>query len=140
GTGYAKFFGEDELSIEHLIHPISRFFVPIFFVHMGLQVEVRAFADVSVLVLGLSLTVVAVLGKHACGLAIFGEKAKGIKRSVVGIGMIPRGEVGLIFAVIGAGLTLDGNPVIDKPLYAAIVLMVFLTTLVTPPALKWALR
>ena len=50
--------------------------------------------------------------------------------------MIPRGEVGLIFAGIGAKLMLDGSPVIDDNLYAAIIMMVLLTTLVTPPLLK----
>jgi Kef-type K+ transport system membrane component KefB len=54
--------------------------------------------------------------------------------------MIPRGEVGLIFANVGAGLVLNGAPVIDASTFSAIVVMVVVTTMVTPPALKWSLR
>jgi Kef-type K+ transport system membrane component KefB len=54
--------------------------------------------------------------------------------------MIPRGEVGLIFASVGAGLTLDGVPIIGPSNFSAVVLMVIVTTLVTPPALKWSLE
>ena len=53
--------------------------------------------------------------------------------------MIPRGEVGLIFANIGLGLTIAGAPVIDRRTYSAVVIMVIVTTLVTPPALRWSL-
>jgi Kef-type K+ transport system membrane component KefB len=54
--------------------------------------------------------------------------------------MIPRGEVGLIFAAIGQGLVSAAKPVIDPPVYSAIVVMVMVTTLVTPPLLSWSLR
>ena len=54
--------------------------------------------------------------------------------------MIPRGEVGLIFASIGVGLTLAGERIVTPPLYAAVVLMVIATTLMTPPALQWSFR
>jgi Kef-type K+ transport system membrane component KefB len=63
----------------------------------------------------------------------------GVNRLAVGIGMIPRGEVGLIFAGVGARIMLDGVPLISPPAFAAVVLMVIVTTLVTPPALKWSL-
>jgi Kef-type K+ transport system membrane component KefB len=53
--------------------------------------------------------------------------------------MIPRGEVGLIFANVGSGLTLHGVPIIDHASFSAIVAMVVVTTMVTPPALKWSL-
>lgn len=53
--------------------------------------------------------------------------------------MVPRGEVGLVFAKVGLGLTLAGEPVIDAATYGAVVVMVMLTTLVTPPALRWSL-
>jgi Kef-type K+ transport system membrane component KefB len=53
--------------------------------------------------------------------------------------MIPRGEVGLIFANIGLGLAINGVPVIDRGIYSAVVIMVMLTTLVTPPLLQWSL-
>ena len=66
---------------------------------------------------------------------------KGIVRLSINIGMIPRGEVGLIFAAVGAALRLpDGTPVIDARTNAAVVVMVFATTLITPPVLSWSLR
>ena len=135
GHGYAKFYGQEE-TIETLIFPISKFFVPIFFVHMGMGVNLAAFSSYSVILLGLTLSFVAILGKQACALGIFGKKNQGLSKILIGIGMIPRGEVGLIFAGIGAKLMLDGSPVIDDNLYAAIIMMVLLTTLVTPPLLK----
>ena len=63
---------------------------------------------------------------------------RGVDRLVVGIGMIPRGEVGLIFANIGLGLSVNGERVIEGATFSAVVLMVIVTTVVTPPALKWA--
>ncbi|MFK7825351.1 MAG: cation:proton antiporter [Oligoflexales bacterium] len=140
GTGFAKFFGSNEPSIEHLILPISKFFVPIFFVHMGMQVDLTTFMDPQVIALGLALTAVAILGKQACGLGIYGKSNQAINRIMIGIGMVPRGEVGLIFAVIGASLTINNEPVVDTALYSAIVLMVMLTTMITPPGIKWTLK
>ena len=61
-------------------------------------------------------------------------------RLAVGLGMIPRGEVGLIFASIGATLTIRGTPIVDGVMFSAIVVMVALTTLMTPPLLVWRLR
>lgn len=138
GSGFSKFF-EGEKSIEDLIHPLSKFFVPIFFVHTGMQVHLETLQDPKVLALGLCLTFVGILGKQACSLGIFG-KDKSINKLAIGIGMIPRGEVGLIFAMIGSKLWIDGSPVISSNIYSSIIIMVLLTTLVTPPALKWSLE
>ena len=140
GTGFSKYFDNDGESIEHLLHPISKFFVPIFFVHMGMQVDLTTFIDPVIIACGLSLTLMAILGKQACGFGVFGRKNLGVNRTMIGIGMIPRGEVGLIFAAIGASLHINGETVIDTSLYSSIVLMVMLTTMVTPPGLKWCLR
>jgi Kef-type K+ transport system membrane component KefB len=63
---------------------------------------------------------------------------KGIDRLSVGIGMIPRGEVGLIFANIGVTLMVSGRPVVDESVFSAVVVMVITTTVITPPALKWS--
>ena len=60
-------------------------------------------------------------------------------RRSIGSGMIPRGEVGLIFANLGLGMSIGGVPVVDQGLFATIVLMVLVTTVITPPALKWSL-
>jgi Kef-type K+ transport system membrane component KefB len=118
----------EDITIEHLIRPISTFLVPIFFVMMGIQVRLETFADLSVLGMAAGLTVAAVIGKQICGLGVLG---RGMDRVTVGVGMIPRGEVGLIFASIGRSLR-----IIDDGIFSAIVIMVMTTTLVTPPVLK----
>jgi len=82
------------------------------------------------------LTAGAILGKQTCALAVL---ERGLDRISVGIGMIPRGEVGLIFASIGAALMLSGSPMVSSSSYSAVVIMVILTTLVTPPLLKISL-
>jgi Kef-type K+ transport system membrane component KefB len=133
---YRDFRERGELSIKELLHPISSFLVPVFFVLMGVRVELRTFADSSILGFASMLTAVAILGKQACALAVV---ERGLDRLSVGIGMIPRGEVGLIFASMGASLMLGGSPVISSSSYSAVVIMVILTTLVTPPLLKVSL-
>jgi Kef-type K+ transport system membrane component KefB len=82
-----------------------------------------------------ALTIAAIVGKQACGLAALG---KGVNRLSVGIGMIPRGEVGLIFAGIGLGLVVKGEKVLDEATFSAILIMVMVTTIVTPPLLQWS--
>jgi Kef-type K+ transport system membrane component KefB len=130
------FVAQGEQTLAELIRPISGFLAPIFFVLMGMTTDLRSFAQPSVLVLALALTVAAVLGKQVCGLGVLG---KGIDRLSVGVGMIPRGEVGLIFANIGLTLLVAGAPVLSRSTYSAVVVMVIVTTLVTPPALKFTL-
>jgi Kef-type K+ transport system membrane component KefB len=122
-------------TLRSLIHPISTILVPVFFVRMGLLVDLSSFADPNVLAIAGALTVAAWLGKQACMLGVL---ERGVNRLVVGFGMVPRGEVGLIFANIGVGLTLAGERIITPPLYAAVVIMVIVTTLVTPPLLAWS--
>lgn len=114
-------------SIEDLISPIEELFAPVFFVMMGFQVDVSAFLDWNVLLLGLGITVVAMLGKIGAGYAA----GKGYNKLMVGVGLIPRGEVGLIFASIGKAVG-----VLDDRLFAIVILVVILTTLVTPPMLN----
>jgi Kef-type K+ transport system membrane component KefB len=121
--------------LEDLLLPLSTVLVPIFFVRMGLQVNLPALAGGS-LVLALALTGAAILGKQACALAVV---TRGADRLAVGLGMIPRGEVGLIFAGIGLQLKVDGAPVLGPSELAAVVAMVMLTTVLTPPLLRWRL-
>jgi Kef-type K+ transport system membrane component KefB len=130
------FVGRGERHLEELIRPISDILVPVFFVLMGLHTDLSAFMQPSVLGLALFLTVAAIIGKQLCALGVTG---RGVNRLAVGIGMIPRGEVGLIFASVGTRLTLDGAPVIAPAVFSAIVIMVVVTTMVTPVALKWSL-
>jgi Kef-type K+ transport system membrane component KefB len=133
---FKDFVDRGERPLEELLRPISDVLVPVFFVLMGLRTDLSAFATPGVLGLAAALTVVAILGKQACAL---GVTRPGVNRLAVGIGMIPRGEVGLIFANVGAGLTLNGEPVIGPSTFSAVVAMVVVTTMVTPPALKWSL-
>ena len=119
--------------IEHQVHDVASFFIPIFFVLVGAAINVRALnpfdpATRQFLVIGLALTAVGVLGKVAAGWAAWG---KGLRRVVVGVGMVPRGEVGLIFAQIGLSTGL-----LSAGLYTAVAVMVMLTTLITLPILR----
>lgn len=133
---FRDFANRGEQQLEHLVHPISTFLVPVFFVIMGMRVDLAAFGRMDVLGLAALLTVAAIIGKQACSLGALGQK---LDRLSIGIGMIPRGEVGLIFANIGLGLTVAGERVIDEGIFSAVVIMVIVTTMATPPALKWSL-
>ncbi len=119
--------------IEEGIKPVSDFFTPIFFVMIGAAVDITVFnpfvsENILVLLIALILFVVAVIGKFASGYVIF---QKGIKKSVVGVGMIPRGEVGLIFAQLGLAYG-----IFDTKLFSAVTVMVMLTTFIAPPLLQ----
>ena len=132
--GHSGVFGEEEESLENSIFPLSTIFVPIFFIHIGMQVDLRALFSFDVLVLGIALTIAAFAGKMACAAGVvFG--AGRMDRWAVALGMVPRGEVGLIFAGIGAKIKIGDSPLLDAGLYAAVVMMVFLTTAITPPLL-----
>ena len=132
-----RFFGEKGAlyRIDDAITSISMIFVPVFFVYMGLRVDLRAFASLDVLVFAGLLSVAAVVSKQACVLGVF---EKGLNRWAIGVGMIPRGEVGLIFASVGHTVMVAGAPVLNDEAFAAILAMVMLTTLATPPLLKAA--
>jgi Kef-type K+ transport system membrane component KefB len=114
--------------IEEGVVRIGHFFVPLFFVHVGALVDVRAFADPRVLLVGGILIVCAIVGKVVAGWAPFWWKGR---KLVIGVGMIPRGEVGLIFAT--AGVT---RGVLDDKLFAACAMMVMATTFLAPILLK----
>lgn len=120
----------EERHIEDLIEPLSHFLVPIFFVLTGMNVHLESFAHTSVLLLALGLTIVAFVGKY-CSSFFAGD----VRKSVVGFGMIPRGEVQLIFAAMGQGLG-----VISADVFSAIVIVVIATTLLSPLCLSWALQ
>lgn len=119
--------------IEHEIYDVAQFFIPIFFVSVGAAVDLKAINPFDAttrpfFVVGILLTVVAVAGKLLSGYAAFGRP---LRKFVIGVGMVPRGEVGLIFAQIGlsAGLLSSG-------LYSSVALMVMITTFIAPPALR----
>lgn len=117
--------------IEERIKPVADLLVPVFFVTVGMKVQpamLDPFAPDAKPGIVLLLTAVAVVSKLAAGLAVY---QRGVRRWPVGVGMVPRGEVGLIFA--GTGLTVG---VIAADLYSALVVAVMLTTFVAPPWLK----
>jgi Kef-type K+ transport system membrane component KefB len=119
--------------IEHEVYDVAQFFIPIFFVSVGAAVDLKALnpfrADTrQFFVVGILLTLVAIAGKLVAGYAAFGRP---LRKIVIGVGMIPRGEVGLIFAQVGlaAGLLSTG-------LYSSVAMMVMVTTFVAPPLLR----
>jgi len=109
--------------------PLGHVFVPVFFLLIGTEAELSALTDPTVLGLAAAMSLVGVLGKVAAGWGAVGTPAD---RLLIGLGMVPRGEVGLIFATIGkeAG-------VLDDQLYAALLVVVLVTTVITPPLLRW---
>lgn len=111
--------------VEALIEPLAFFFVPIFFVLTGMAVDLQVLFDPKVLGIALGVTAVGFIGKILAG-AVAGN----VNKAVVGWGMVPRGEVGLIFVTIGKSLG-----VVDDTLFSVVVIMVILTTLLTPPVL-----
>jgi Kef-type K+ transport system membrane component KefB len=120
--------------LEELIKPIADVTVPIFFVTVGAKTNLSILnpfveANREGLVIAIFLITVAILGKVATGLAVFG-KGK-INRLAVGVGMIPRGEVGLVFAGVGAA-----SGILSDSLNAAIIMMVIITTFISPPLLR----
>lgn len=124
--------GRDRVvTIRELIMPLEVVLVPIFFILMGIQVKIESFFSMPVVTLAAVLIAAAVLGKLFSGL---GARAPSDKL-IVGVGMLPRGEVGLVFAAIGRTLG-----VIDDSIFAAIVAMVFVTTVIAPPLLKFAIN
>jgi Kef-type K+ transport system membrane component KefB len=128
---------DEEATLSELLHPLASLFVPLFFVLMGIQVDVLSLVTRESVAFGAVLIVVAVAGKLACAAGVVG---RGINRLAVGIGMVPRGEVGLIFAGIGAALVLEGRPLLSQATFSALVLMVVVTTLLTPIGLRLALQ
>jgi Kef-type K+ transport system membrane component KefB len=136
GVHYRDLGERTKHTIEELIQPIAGFLVPVFFVLMGVRVDLASFGRAGVPLFAAVLSLAAILGKMICAAGVVERR---LDRVSVAVGMVPRGEVGLIFAGIGAQLLLHGQPVIVPPVFAAVVAMVIATTLVTPPALKLTL-
>ncbi len=113
--------------IQRELTPVGHLFIPVFFLQIGIAVDVTTFAKLRVLGIALALIVIAIAGKLISGWAIRGTTSS---KLLIGIGMIPRGEVGLIFAAIGLR-----EGVFDGDLYASLLLTVLVTTLITPPLL-----
>jgi Kef-type K+ transport system membrane component KefB len=122
---------DPDQNVETILSALEGILAPVFFVLIGLQVDVTTLGNANVLLAGLVLTAVAVAGKLASSLGMRG----GADRLIVGIGMQPRVEVALIVASMGKSLG-----VLDDALYSVIIIVVMLTVLMTPPLLKWAIE
>jgi Kef-type K+ transport system membrane component KefB len=128
--------------VETFVGPIVAVFSPVFFVRTGMNVKLGGL-DGSAIILALVLVVTAVVGKLASGLGVRGgtnRDGSKVDRLTIGLGMMPRGEVGLIFADAGARIAPGGTPLLSPGIYAALVAAVFATTLIAPPALSARLR
>ncbi|NEP57209.1 MAG: cation:proton antiporter [Symploca sp. SIO2G7] len=124
--------------LDQQVVPIADILVPIFFVTVGAKADLSVLnpaipSNREGLIIATFLIVVAIFGKVVTGWSIFGQTP--INRLAIGVGMIPRGEVGLVFAGIGSA-----SGVLSKPLEAAIIIMVILTTFLAPPFLRFAFK
>lgn len=118
--------------IERDLTPVGHLFIPVFFLAIGIAVDVGSFVQLEVLEIAGALAVVAVIGKLLAAVGAIGSPGD---KPLIGLGMLPRGEVGLIFATIGLKEHVLGND-----LYASLLLVVLVTTLVAPPLLRWRLQ
>ena len=121
--------------LEKQVVPIADMLVPIFFVTVGAKTDLGVLnpaipSNREGLAIASFLIAIAIIGKVVTGLAVFGQP--GINRLAIGVGMIPRGEVGLVFAGVGSA-----SGALSKPLEAAIIMMVILTTFLAPPLLRF---
>ena len=131
-----SFVKRGDRSLGELLEPMTSFLVPLFFVLVGLRTNLGLFVRREALMLAGLLFIAAVLGKLACAAGVL---TRGVSRLSVALGMMPRGEVTLVFAALGRTMVAGSTPLLDERGYAALVAVVILTTIATPPALKWSL-
>jgi Kef-type K+ transport system membrane component KefB len=123
-------------SEEDLVHPLVTVLAPHFFVVMGARVNVASLGSLSTWLLVLLFTTLGIAGKYLAG---FGG-GRNLRSSVIGWGMVPRGEVGFIFVAVGTQIRLGDQPLLTPGLQAALVATLLLTTVVGPVALGRALE
>jgi Kef-type K+ transport system membrane component KefB len=114
--------------------PINEFLVPFFFLFIGLQVNLGQFANATVITLAIVITVLAIVTKYL-GCSLGAKKLGRASANVVGVGMIPRGEVGIIVASIGLA-----SGALTNDLFTVIVFMSLATTIIAPSLVTWAFR
>ncbi|MCX8008628.1 MAG: cation:proton antiporter [Patescibacteria group bacterium] len=117
--------------IEDIIEPLSFFVVPLFFIYTGFTVDLKTFLDPNVLFMGVAITFVAFISKTISGIVA----GKYVDRLLVGLSMVPRGEVGIIFATTGRTLG-----VLDDKIFSVIVVVVILTTIIAPSMILQRLK
>lgn len=121
---------DDNPKVHQLTSGVTEFLVPFFLVNIGMQLNLSVFRDSSVVVLAIIITVAAVITKFiGGGLGVLGMSKREIAQ--VGVGMIPRGEVGIVVAQIGLGMA-----VISQQFFASVLFMAVATTLIAPPLIK----
>jgi Kef-type K+ transport system membrane component KefB len=122
-------------ALHERVRTLGDILVPLFFVYVGLQVDLRGIgADlVPMLVAAAALTLSGIVGKLVAGVGVL---ERGTSRMAVGVGMVPRGEVGLIFALVGATTLVAGAPLLSGWQYTAVLIAIAVTTFVTPIWLK----
>lgn len=123
---------QNKIHFRKKVEPVANLFVPVFFIMAGVMVDLSSISKIEIIMVGLILTALAIIGKLISGLGCIGSNAKALP---VGIGMIPRGEVGLIFASFG--LT---HHLIKADMYSILIIAIILTTLVTPPVLMHLMK
>jgi len=134
---HIKHLEERELqSLEALLHPLTVTLSPLFFVLMGAKVDPSALISPEALLLAGGLASLGILGKFVAGYA----GGSGLRSTVIGWGMVPRGEVGLIFVAAGSHLVLGGQPLLSAQIQAGLVGAILLTTILGPIGLGWALK
>lgn len=128
--------GESDMTkrIREEMKPLNYILVPIFFVYTGSEVDISVLANGSIFLYGVVISLLAFIGKYMSALGALG---KGMNTSLIGIGMVPRGEVGLIFVAVA---TSTFSEVIGPGIIAAIVWMVINTTLIAPILLSRILK
>jgi Kef-type K+ transport system membrane component KefB/predicted amino acid-binding ACT domain protein len=117
--------------VERDVSSIAQIFVPIFFLNIGISTNIRAMADTRVIGVAVLISVVAVISKIAAASGAIGSRGD---KWTIGFGMLPRGEVGLIFASIGLSVG-----ALSEELYGSVLVVVLVTTLIAPPLLRWRL-
>jgi Kef-type K+ transport system membrane component KefB len=126
----------EQHSLEELVHPLVAVLSPLFFVLMGARVDASALFQPATLLFATALALLGLVGKWVSSLGA----GRGLRSAVVGWGMVPRGEVGLIFVAAGSQLRLGDQPLLSAELQAGIVGALLLTTVAGPIGLGWVLR
>jgi len=127
-------------AIQRALEPVYNFLVPVFFVVMGMLVDVKVFADWEILKLGLLYSLLAILAKIiGCALPSLFMNFNLIGSLRIGMGMVPRGEVALIIAGIGMANFYNGSPILDARLFGVAIIMTLATTILAPPLLTLTL-
>lgn len=120
-------------NLDDMLHPLVMTFAPLFFVLTGASIDVSALAQPSTLLLAGALTVAGIAGKYVCGYVA----GSGLSVPVIGWGMVPRGEVGLIFVAVGRDIQINGKPFLSPEIQAGILGAILLTTILGPIGLAW---